>query len=68
MKRGTYGTDWESVAIMPLTTGEKALIANARRQYNKENKQKMNTRQFRKKLLVDGAMRIFVEEQTDGEG
>ena len=57
MRKGDYGTMYEQLVISPLTSRERQMIRNAKNLYNSRTGKHLPNREYRKLILVEGALR-----------
>ena len=65
MKQGEYGTKYEQLVIAPLTSRERTMIRNAKNLYNSRTGNHLCNREYRKLILVEGALRELTGEADD---
>lgn len=61
MKKGEYGVRYESMTVSPMNVNERAMVRNAKHEFNRKTGQRLSNREFRKHLLIEGSKRILTE-------
>ncbi len=65
MRQGDYGTMYEQLVISPLTQRERQMIRTAKNQYNARTGKHLCNREYRKLILVEGAVRELTGVEDD---
>ena len=65
MNQADYGITYEMMVVSPLTTKERLMLRNAKNLYNGRTGKKLTNREYRKKVLLEGAVRELTGAEND---